>query len=89
MVTDLSKPPEHNEPLEFEFDNKTTEVEINLQRSMLEKLARAVDKEMNSKTSSKTHVTSIVKKELAIFEVQGNRGAYFGSCYENFNSMSL
>jgi hypothetical protein len=48
-------------------------VEIDLQLSMQEKLARAIDKVMNSKVSSKsrttTAVTIIVKKELAIFEV--------------------
>jgi hypothetical protein len=46
---------------------------------MQEKLARAIDKEMNSKLSSKSRttkdVTSIVKKELAIFEVEGKHGA--------------
>jgi hypothetical protein len=44
---------------------------------MQEKLARAIDKEMNSKTSSKSRttkdVTSVVKKYLAIFEVEGKR----------------
>jgi hypothetical protein len=49
MVTGLSKPIDHNEPFEFKSDNKTAEVEINLQLSMQEKLARAFDKEMNSK----------------------------------------
>jgi hypothetical protein len=38
-----------NEPFEFESDNNTAEVEINLQLSMQEKLTRAIDKEMNSK----------------------------------------
>jgi hypothetical protein len=47
----LSKPLDKNdnEPFEFESDNKTAEVEINLQLSMQEKLTRAIDKEMNSK----------------------------------------
>jgi hypothetical protein len=49
MVTCLSKPIDHNEPFEFEFDNKTAEVEINSQQFMQEKLA--IDKEMNSKIS--------------------------------------
>jgi hypothetical protein len=66
MVNGLSKPIDHNEPFEFESDNKTAEVEINLLLSMQEKLARAIDKEMNSKISSKSRttkdVTSIVKK---------------------------
>jgi hypothetical protein len=29
----------------------------------------------------------IVKKELAIFEVEGKRGANLESCYENLNSI--
>jgi hypothetical protein len=29
-----------------------------------------------------------VKKELAIFEVEGKRGANLESCYENLNSIS-
>jgi hypothetical protein len=66
MVNGLSKPIDHNEPFEFESDNKTAEVEINLLLSMQEKLARAIDKKMNSKISSKSRttkdVTSIVKK---------------------------
>jgi hypothetical protein len=40
MVTGLSKPLRHNEPFEFESDNKTAEVEIDLQLFMQEKLAR-------------------------------------------------
>jgi hypothetical protein len=36
-----------NEPFEFESDNKTAEVEINLQLSLQKKLARGIDKEMN------------------------------------------
>jgi hypothetical protein len=72
MVTGVSKPLDHNEPFEFESDNETAEVKIDLQLSMQEKLARAIDKEINSNISSKSQttkdVTSIVKKELAIFE---------------------
>jgi hypothetical protein len=55
------------------------EVEINLQLSMQDKFARATDKEMNSTISSKSrtmkYVTSFVKNELAIFEVEGKREA--------------
>jgi hypothetical protein len=54
---------------------------------MQEKLA--IDKEMNSKISSKSRttndVTSIVKRELAIFEVESKRGANLESCHENLN----
>jgi hypothetical protein len=57
---------------------------------MQEKLARAIDKEMNFKISSKSRttkdVTSIVKKELAIAEVKAKRGANLESCYD-FNSI--
>jgi hypothetical protein len=42
----------HNESFEFKSDNKTAEVEIDLQLSMQEKLARAIEKEMNFKISS-------------------------------------
>jgi hypothetical protein len=58
---------------------------------MQEKLARDIVKEMNSKIRSKSRttndVTSIVKKELAIFEVKGIRGAILEGFYENFNSI--
>jgi hypothetical protein len=58
---------------------------------MQEKLARAIDKEINSKISSKSRTTKdvmgIVKKELAIFEIEGKRGANLESCYENLNSI--
>jgi hypothetical protein len=84
MVTSLSKPLDHNEPFELESDNETAEVEIDLQLSMQEKLGRAIDKEMNSKICSKSRTTrdvlGIVKKELAIFEVEGKRGANLESC---------
>jgi hypothetical protein len=42
MVTGLSKTLDHNELFEFESDNKRAEVEINLQLSMQEKIARAI-----------------------------------------------
>jgi hypothetical protein len=60
MVTGLSKPLDHNEPFELESDNETAEVEIDLQLSMQEKLARAIDKEMNSKICSKSRTTKDV-----------------------------
>jgi hypothetical protein len=91
MVTGLSKPLDHNEPFELESDNETAEVENDLQLSMQEKLIRAIDKEMNSKICSKSRTTNdvmdIVKKELAIFKVEGKRGANLESCYENLNSI--
>jgi hypothetical protein len=91
MITGLSKSLDHNEPFEFESNHKTAEVEIDLQLSMQEKLTRAIDKEMNSKISYKSRITkeftSIVKKELAILEVEGKRGVNLERCYENFNSI--
>jgi hypothetical protein len=79
MGTGLSKPLNHMEPFDFESDNDVAKVEIDLQVSMQEKLARAIDMEMNSKISPKSRttkdVTSIVKKNLAIFEVKGTREA--------------
>jgi hypothetical protein len=63
MVTGLSKPLDHNEPFEFESENETAEVEIDLQRSMQEKLARGIDKEMNSKISSKSRTTKDASSE--------------------------
>jgi hypothetical protein len=87
MVTGLSKPLDHNEPFELESDNETAEVENALQLSMQEKLIRAIDKEMNSKICSKSRTTKDVKKELAIFEVEGKRGANLESCFKNLNSI--
>jgi hypothetical protein len=91
MVTGLSKPLDHNEPFEFESDNETAEEEIDLQLSMQEKLARVIEKEMNSKISSNSRTTKdvmdIVKKELAIFEVESKRGVNLQSCYKHFNSI--
>jgi hypothetical protein len=58
---------------------------------MQEKLARAIDKEMNYKISSKSRTTKdltrIGKKNSAIFEVEGKRGVNLESGYENFNSI--
>jgi hypothetical protein len=86
----LSKSFDHNEPFEYESDNETTEVEINLQLSMQEKLARAIDKEINSKikfqVTNNKRCNEYCEKELAIFEVEGKRGANLESCYENLNS---
>jgi hypothetical protein len=79
MVTGLSKPLDHNEPFELESD-ETAEVEIDLQLSMQEKLAFAIDKELNSKICSKSRTT----KEV---EVEGKREANLESCYENLNSI--
>jgi hypothetical protein len=66
------------------------EVEVELQLSIQEKLTRAIDKEMNSKIISKSQTTgdgtSIVKKEFAIFEIEGKRGANLDFYYENSNS---
>jgi hypothetical protein len=67
MVTGLSKPLDHNEPFEFESDNETPEVEIDLELSMQGKLARAIDKEIISKSRTKKNVTSIVKKRISYF----------------------
>jgi hypothetical protein len=60
MVIGLSKSRDHIEPFEFESDNETAEVEIDLQLSMQEELARAIDKEVNSKISSKSRTTKDV-----------------------------
>jgi hypothetical protein len=91
MVTGLSESLDHNEPFEIESDHETAEVELYLQLSMQEKLARAIDKDINSKISSKSRTTKdvmgIVKKEFAIFEIEGKRGANLESCYKNFNSI--
>jgi hypothetical protein len=56
MVTGPSKPLDHNEPDEFESENNTAEIEIDLQLSMQKKLFTAIDKEINSKISSKSRV---------------------------------
>jgi hypothetical protein len=67
MVTGISKTLDHNQPFEFETDNETAEVEIDLQLSMQEELARDIDKEINSKISYKSRTTedvaSVVNKE--------------------------
>jgi hypothetical protein len=53
--------------------------------------AREASQEMNSKICSKLRTTKdvmgIVKKELAIFEVEIKLGANLESCYENLNSI--
>jgi hypothetical protein len=53
-ITGVSKPLDPNEPFEFESDKEIVEVEIDLQLSMQEKLARAIDKGINFKISSKS-----------------------------------
>jgi hypothetical protein len=70
-INGVSKPLDLYEPFEFESDNEIAEVEIDFQLSMQEKLARAIDKEMNSKIMSKSRttkdVTSIVKNRISYF----------------------
>jgi hypothetical protein len=61
VIENLPKPLDRNEPFEFESDNETAEVEIDLQLSKQENLARAIDKEMNSKISSKSRTTKDVR----------------------------
>jgi hypothetical protein len=53
--------------LNLNFDNETPEVEIDLELSMQGKLARAIDKEIISKSRTKKNVTSIVKKRISYF----------------------
>jgi hypothetical protein len=60
MVTGLSNPLVHNKPFELESDNETAAVEIDVQLSMKEKLARAIDKEMISKICSKSRTVKDV-----------------------------
>jgi hypothetical protein len=58
---------------------------------MQKKLVDGSDKETNSKISSKSgttiDVTSIMKKDLAIFELEDKRGVNLESCYKNLNSI--
>jgi hypothetical protein len=49
MVFGLSKLLDHNDPFEFESDNKTAEEEIDLQLCMQEKLARIIGNEFQNK----------------------------------------
>jgi hypothetical protein len=52
--------------LKIESDYKTAEVEIVLELSMQEKLARAIDKEGNSKISSKCNEYQRVCNEIKV-----------------------
>jgi hypothetical protein len=75
----------------LKLDNETDDLEVHLQLFMKKKLARALDKEMNFKITSKSrttkYVTSIVKTQLVIFEVKDKREANLEFCCENFNSI--
>ena len=80
------------ESLDLEPGIETAEEEDEIQLTMQEKQAKAIDKEMNATISSKHRslrdVTIIVKKELAIFEVEGKRGVNLESCLICLNSIS-
>jgi hypothetical protein len=82
---------DRNKSFELKLDNETDDLEVHLQLFMKKKLTRALDKEMNFKITSKSrttkYVTSIVKTQLVIFEVQDKRKANLEFCYENFNSI--
>lgn len=91
MVSQLSKNLDHNESLDLETGIETTEEEYEIQLTMQEKLAKAIDKEINATINSKSQslkdVTSIVRKELAIFDVEGKRGAHLEACLRSLNSI--
>jgi hypothetical protein len=63
MVTGLSKPNDHCEPFEFESDNETAEVEIDLQGN-----------EFKNKLQITIYSLELSKNELAILEVKSKSG---------------
>jgi hypothetical protein len=81
MVTVTIRATRSNEPIEFESDNKTAEVEIDLQLTIKKKLAKAIDKKMNSKITSKSRttkdITSIKKKKFSYFRNRRQKWSYF------------
>jgi hypothetical protein len=58
MVTGLTKALDHNEPFEMESDNKAAEVEIDLQLSRQEKLARAIDNRQGNEFQNIFQITN-------------------------------
>jgi hypothetical protein len=67
MVTGLSKPYSITMS-HLNLTMRTAEEEIDLQLFMQEKLARAIDKKMNSKISSKSRTTKDVKNLESCYE---------------------
>jgi hypothetical protein len=88
MVTVTIRATRSNEPIEFESDNKTAEVEIDLQLTIKKKLAKAIDKKMNSKITSKSRttkdITSIKKKKFSYFRNRRQKWSYFWELLRTF-----
>lgn len=89
MIIDMSKPHSSNLSSESDSENDVVVDEIGL--SLEEKLDKAIHKEVNSTITpqlrTKNLINNVIKKELAIFEVEGNRGKNLDRCYDSLNSI--
>ena len=90
MVIKLSKLSENSNSSDSESENEVIE-EDNCSMTLRERLENAIKTETISKITPKNrtskNVTSIIKKEISIFEVEGSRGANLERCYNNLNSI--
>jgi hypothetical protein len=86
MITSLVKPPEDISSAEIE-----TAVEVKSLVSLQERLDRAITVEINAKIISQTRtlndITSDVKKELILFEIEGKRGPTLEKVYNDLNTI--
>ena len=59
--------------------------------SLQEKLDRAIDDKINAQMTVKTRtmkdITSVIKKELLHFEIEGKRAPNLEICYQDLNSI--
>lgn len=92
MITHLSKHRDSNLPSGSESESDADAAEnVDRELTMKEKLNRAINKEVNSTFTPQSRtvkdVANVIKKELAIFEVEGNRGKNLQRCYDSLLSI--
>lgn len=91
MIIDILKPRSSNLSSESDSDFENDVVINEMELSLEEKLDKAIHKEVNStitpQIKTKNLLTNIIKKELAIFEIEGDRGKNLERCYDSLNSI--
>ena len=90
MITSMSKLPEVYPTSESDSEGDIAEVQLQL--SLKERLDRALNKDASSAITQFAKTTknksNVIKKELAIFEVEGNWGKnHLDRCYDSLLSI--
>ena len=92
MIIGLSKPLGRYRSESFGSDSDNdTDAKMCIELTLEERLNRVITKEVNSTithpTRTKNDITKVIKKELAIFEMEGNRAKNLEACYQNLQSI--